>query len=226
MASSVRFRGFPPDTRQFLADQADTPPSRWTGAERASYAASVLAPLKDLCGDVAQRFSGVTPPLAAEARVGGSLVAADDAIVSPVCRIRLWDAAAGPDRSPFLFIELRRDGVEIGVVDPDPWTQGTARLRRALLPDRALREHVSALPASGWTVHGIPLADADDGAVPEDLRPWMLRDDLRVSLALPWEEWTAEPGLTDEIVDRLREVLPLFDAMRRDSSVGAGAGTR
>lgn len=226
MAPSARFRGFPPDTRQFLADHADTPPSRWTGAERASYAASVLAPLKDLCVDLGERFSAVTPPVAAEARVGGSLIAADDAIDSPVRRIRLWDAAAGPDRSPFLFVELHLDGVEIGVVDPDPWTQGTARLRSALLPDRPLRAHVSALPASGWTVEGVPLADADDGAVPEDLRPWMLRGELRVSLALPWEEWTGEPGLADEIVDRLREVLPLFDAMRHDSSVEAGAAGR
>jgi hypothetical protein len=223
---SVRFRGFPPETTEFLTEHADTPPSRWSGADRASYATSVLAPLKALCADVAARFAEVTPPIAAEARVGGSLVAADEGPDSPVCRIRLWDAAGGRDRSPLLFVELRPDGVEIGVTDPDPAARGTTRLRGALLPDRSLRAHVADLPASGWTVRGVPLADAADGSVPEDLRPWMLRGGLRVSLVLPWSEWTAEPGLGDEIVDRLREVLPLFDAMRRDSAAGAGAVAR
>ena len=111
------------------------------------------------------------------------------------------------------------------MIDPDPGAEGTARLRRALLPDHALRAHVSALPASGWTVRGVPRGDAVDVAVPEDLRPWMLRGELQVSLMLPWEDWLEEPGLAEEIVERLREVLPLFDVMR-DSEVRARAGKR
>ena len=38
MAPSTRFRGFPPETREFLVEHAETPPSRWSGFERASYA--------------------------------------------------------------------------------------------------------------------------------------------------------------------------------------------
>ena len=53
----------------------------------------------------------------------------------------------------------------------------------------------------------------------------MLSGGLRVSLMLSWDDWVDEPSLAGEIADRLREVLPLFDAMR-DARARTGAAAR
>ena len=51
----------------------------------------------------------------------------------------------------------------------------------------------------------------------------MVGRDLRVALRLDWDEWANEPGLVEEIVDRLREVMPLFAAMREEEEVARAA---
>jgi hypothetical protein len=211
--ANTRFRGFPSDTPQVLAELARTPAERWSGTERATYAARLLAPLKALCRDVGERLAEADPPLTSEARVGGSLVTARGEN-SPACGIRFWDSERKREKSPLLFVELGCRAIEIGLREAEEEAGGTGRLRRALLAERPLRSHAVALPASGWRVEGVPLTDAGDGAVPDELRPWMLGGGFRASLALPWEDWADEPALVDEIADRLREVLPLFDAMR------------
>jgi hypothetical protein len=210
LPQSAAFRGFPAETRRFIDEHAELPPSRWSGTSRAEYVTRVLAPLKSLCGELAARLSNVEPPLGSEARTGGSLVAAAED--GAVCGLRFWDAASDPGSSPVLFVELAHPGVEIGVADAvgDP---GAARMRSALVRDESLGPRLTALPAGGWSVSGVPLLDATDGAIPEALREWMVGSGLRVSLTLPWSDWTGEPGLADEISGRLREVLPVLDAM-------------
>ena len=224
MTDPTRFRGFALETRNFLRDHGATPPHQWTGGIRDDYAHLVLAPLKDLCIDVAAGLQRVEPNVMFEARVGGSLHSEESEFAPPVHRLRFWDRTSGREASPELFVELKPTHLEIGVFDATS-PLGSTRLRRALLPDPALRAHVAGLPGSGWEISGEPLGDADDGAVPTELRPWMVGRDLRVALRLDWDEWADEPGLAVEIVDRLREVMPLFAAMREEEEVARAAST-
>ncbi|MCA9753815.1 MAG: hypothetical protein KC591_16580 [Gemmatimonadetes bacterium] len=219
--SPNHFRGFPPTTRSFLTRHGETPEHAWDGSTRAEYATVMLAPLKALCRDLAERLPAIGPRIVAEPRVGASLWGAEG-IGAPACRIRFWDADLGRERSPWIFVNVTSEGIEIGAVDQDPRGSGAGRLRSALLPHRPLRAHVAGLAASGWRISGTPLPDAGDGAVPDDLRAWMIGSQLRVSLLLDWADWTGEPGLVDEIADRLREIVPVFDAMRgADLRVGS-----
>jgi hypothetical protein len=209
-ATRRRFRGFPDATRRFLEELARTSAA---ATDRASYAAWVLSPLKTLCADLAAQLGGVTPTLSLVPRVGASLVRLDDDVVR---RLRAWDSRSPADASPLLYVDLGAAGLDVGAASAGADPEGTARVRRSLLQaaDGSLRATCAALLAGGWRVSGEPLPDAGDGSVPDDLRPWLRRRDLRVHRFLPWDAWTDEPELADEIADRFRELLPLFDVLR------------
>lgn len=209
-ASTQRFRGFPPATRRFLEDLARSTAS---STDRASYAAWVLSPLKTLSADLAVLLADVRPPLSFVARVDGSLARTDGDLVR---RLRAWDARSPVEASPLLYADLGAQGVEVGAASAGGDPDATARVRRSVLQssDGSLRGVCAGLLVRGWRVSGEPLPDAGDGSVPEDLRGWLRRRDLRVHLLLPWDGWIDEPGLAGEIADRFRELLPLFDVMR------------
>jgi hypothetical protein len=209
-ATNLRFRGFPPAARRFFEDLDRT---RSAAPERADYAAWVLSPLKTLTADLASRLADVQPPLALVPRIDGSLAGVDGTLVR---RLRAWDAHALVEASPLLYADLGAAGLEVGVASAGADPEATARVRRALLQtsDDSLRATCAALLARGWRVLGERLPDAEDGSLPDDLRPWLVRRDLRVQRLLPWDAWIDDPELGGEIADRFRELLPLFDAMR------------
>ncbi|MFN8177159.1 MAG: hypothetical protein U0167_04495 [bacterium] len=211
-ATNLRFRGFPPAARRFFEELDRT---RSAAPERADYVAWVLSPLKTLTADLAGRLANVQPPLSLVPRIDGSLTGAgaDGALVR---RLRAWDARSLVETSPLLYADLGAAGIDVGAASAGADPEATARVRRALLQtsDDSLRATCAALLAGGWQVLGEPLPDAEDGSLPDDLRPWLVRRDLRVQRLLPWDAWIDDPELAGEIADRFRELLPLFDAMR------------
>jgi NAD(P)-dependent dehydrogenase (short-subunit alcohol dehydrogenase family) len=198
--ATQRFRGFPLATRQFLEELAR---SSAASTDRASYAAWVLSPLKTLCAELAALLADVRPSLSFVARVDGSLARLDGDFVR---RLRAWDAGSSVDASPLLYADLTAEGVEVGAASAGADPEATARVRRSLLQgsDGSLRASCAALLSGGWRVSGEALSDAGDGSVPEDLRAWLRRRDLRVH-RIPPGRLINEPDLASEIADRLRE---------------------
>lgn len=225
---ALRFRGFPPEAARFFEALDRQPcPDTMPGGDRLAYAAHVLGPMKDLVSDLESLLSDVSPRLGSEARVGASLYWPDgdhrDPEDCPVREIRIWDAAQPASRSPVLFADFSTHGLEAGVAaaggDPD----ATLRVVREVLDPRGdgLRQEALALPARGWSIAGRPSEDRDPADLPAELRPWSLRNGLRISRHLPWEAWIDEPGLVTELADRFRELLPFFDVMRRSPAPSA-----
>jgi hypothetical protein len=205
-----RFRGFPRAARRFFEELERT---RSAAPERADYAAWVLSPLKTLTSDLAVRLAHVQPPLSLVPRIDGSLTGVEGTLVR---RLRAWDAQTPVEKSPLLYADLGAASIEVGCASAGADPDATARVRRTILQsaDGALRAACAGLLARGWRVQGESLPDAQDGSLPEDLRSWLVRRDLRVSRLLPWESWTDDPELAGEIADRFLELLPLFDVMR------------
>jgi hypothetical protein len=188
-------------------------PESWPGGDRVTYVKDVLGPLKALTQDLADRLSDVRPALALEPRIGASLgwprevapATADCAVRT----VRAWDAGATPDSSPLLQVTFTGDVLRVGLESED--REALARLRRDLLgADEEPRRIAATLLGRGWTPGGPRSPDAEDGAIPPDVRPWLRREPLHVTRSFAWEPWLDEPAFVDEVVDRFRELLPLF----------------
>jgi hypothetical protein len=104
-----------------------------------------------------------------------------------------------------LHATFSAEGIEIGLAPALSSPESTERLRAALTDARDLQATVAALTTAGWEVSA--------GGWP------------RVSRMLPWEPWIGEPGLSTEIADRFRELLPVFDAVRLHPDRVAGPGS-
>ena len=213
----ARFRGFSPELPGFLrALEADPCPDTWPADARVTYAAHLLSPLKALVTDLEARLADVAELVVLEARVGASLSWPGGAPSAPehcpVRTVRAWARGRRPDRSPLLFANFSSRGIEIGLGAEGGDPGATLRLRRSLASDAGTRAAAASLLAGGWTVTGDdPAPDAADG--PADLRPWAWENGLRVTRRESWEPWIREPGFADELADRLRELLPVFERM-------------
>jgi hypothetical protein len=179
----------------------------------------VLTPLKALVHDLQGLLSDVRPKLGLEARVGGSLhwtlgsrsVSGD----CPIRRIRIWDGQVPADQSPELFAALSTEAIEIGVGSAGGDPDATSRVREALMrPESTTAREGVRLLSSGWEIRGETYEGEIPANLPAALREWLRERDLRVSRTLRWEDWFHEPGLTVEIAERFRELLPVFDVMR------------
>ncbi|NNE43042.1 MAG: hypothetical protein HKN12_02440 [Gemmatimonadetes bacterium] len=203
-ASAGRFRGLPREAAEFFRALEQEPcPDTMPGNDRAAYAAHVLSPLKALVSDLKVRLADVTPRLGLEARVGASLSwpegnesKTEDC---PVRRLRIWDAARSPDASPVLHATFHARGIEVGLEGGADLT--VERFRERLGHVAGVTETVDALARDGWIL--------------------AFGDGLRTSRILPWEDWIDEPGFLDELIDHFRQLLPLFDAIRRPQSAPA-----
>jgi hypothetical protein len=213
-----RFSGPTRQMRGFfeLLDREPCPES-WPGGDRVTYIKDVLGPLKALTQDLADRLTDVRPRLALVPRVGASLgwprelapATADCAVRT----VRAWDASATPDTSPLLQVTFTGEAVRIGLEADDRGC--VAGLRRALLgADEGPRRIAATLLGRGWTLGGPRSPDAEDGAIPPDIRPWLRREPLHVTRSFAWEPWLEEPAFVDEVADGFRELLPLFQLLR------------
>jgi hypothetical protein len=158
--------------------------------ERAVYATHVLSPLKALVADLAAQLRDVRPPLGLEARVGASL---------------FWpDGARGnPEDCP-----VRRIRIWDADTDPD---------RSPVLHTTFTADGIEVGLSAGG--RDAPVSAADRAAL--ESAGWTVRSDegVEVSRRLPWDEWLDDPDLGRELADRFRELLPLFDELRRSPSV-------
>ena len=189
----ARFRGLRAETRSFFeALEREPCPDTMPAGDRATYAAHVLSPLKALVTDLAVLLDDVTPGLGLEARVGASLFwpdgAHDNPEDCPVRQLRIWDAGAGPEESPFLFATFGAPGIDVGLSAESIAAPGPSCL--------------AALTCAGWET------SRESG--------------LRVERRLTWEAWLDDPAFSRELADRFRELLPLFDELRRPVRRAAG----
>lgn len=183
--------------------------------------APALRAAADLGEAAAERLGGRTLRIRAERVVAGGPMPSGTALVVHAQPA----AAAGP--GPSLHVRLDAAGLHAGVTATAGDPEATARVRRALLgtSDASLRETCVRLLSAGWRPRGVPLPDADDGSLPEALRPWLVRRGLHAERDLPWAGRLLEPALAEEIADLWREVLPLLDAMGApDTAPAARAG--
>lgn len=213
----LRFPGLRSAAREFFrALEREPCPSLWPAGDRVTYATYVLGPLKALVVDLAVQLEDATPAVALVPRVGQSLtwVGVPDTADCPVSTVRAWLADSDPSTSPLLSFSLSSSQLRVSL-DCAENANAVPRLRALLLSDdeRPRRIALDAL-ARGWDVEGPRLVEADDGSLPEALRPWMRQGHLRITRVLDWEEWLDEPGLAVEVADRFRELLPLMELMR------------
>ncbi len=225
------FEGFPAEGRRFLAGLALNNEKAYFEANRDSYEANVLGPLRAFVVEAGRRLRSEVPRIVADPRVGGSLFrinrdtrfSSDKSPYKSWASARLWDGAGpGKEASPSFYIHIDAESVYAGgglYLFTDDQLE---RFREAVGDAKARRALEKILDGLDLDVGGEALKRLPRGFSADHPAGRFLRFKGLYAGANLDKRIARSPKLLDAALDVYQRIVPLNRWLMQHAVLGAG----